>query len=111
MALYFCAMYGLGGAFGPPVTGTLSAHFTERAAIEAGVDLDNLEGSARYAALEPYRGRGINDAMYALPAVGLALTVALFLGASTVRRDVDRLHRWMSETAESEAANNQGPTT
>jgi hypothetical protein len=32
------------------------------------------------------------------------LAVTLFLGATTVRRDVDRLHRWMRESAEAEAA-------
>jgi MFS family permease len=104
MALYFCAMYAFGGAAGPVATGYLGEYFTERAAIEAGVELETLEPTARFAALEPYRARGISDAMYVLPVICTALAVTLFLGATTVRRDVDRLHRWMRESAEAEAA-------
>jgi predicted MFS family arabinose efflux permease len=104
MALYFFAMYLIGGAAGPVVTGYMSEHFTTRAAIESGVALESLEGTERYAALEPYRGRGISDAMHVLPIVGIVLTMALFLGASTVGRDVDKLHRWMRECADAEPA-------
>jgi MFS family permease len=104
MALYFCAMYAFGGAAGPVATGYLSEHFTERAAIESGIDLDNLQGTERYAALEPYRARGIGDAMYVLPIVGIALAVALYLGATTVKGDVDKLHHWMRESAAAHAA-------
>jgi hypothetical protein len=111
MALYFCAMYAFGGAAGPVATGYLSEHYTERAAIEAGVDLDSLEGTARYEALEPYRARGISDAMYVLPGICIALAVTLFLGATTVNRDVDRLHRWMRESTDAEAADSQPTTT
>jgi MFS family permease len=111
MALYFCAMYAFGGAAGPVATGYLSEHYTERAAIEAGVDLDSLEGTARYEALEPYRARGISDAMYVLPGICIALAVTLFLGATTVNRDVDRLHRWMRESTDAEAADSQPNTT
>jgi MFS family permease len=102
MALYFCAMYLIGGAAGPVATGYLSEHFTERAAIADGIDLDSLEGSSRYQAIEPYRARGISDAMYALPLIGLVLAGSLFLGATTVRRDVDRLHQWMRENAQAD---------
>jgi MFS family permease len=102
MALYFCAMYAFGGAAGPVVTGYLSEHFTQSAATAAGVDFQNLEGAERQKALEPYRGTGISSAMYVLPILGAVLAVSLFLGATTVKRDVDKLHRWMRETAEAE---------
>src|SRR5439155_26212275 len=46
MALYFLAMYLLGGSFGPLLTGMASDHFTAAAAREAGAA---LAGS-----LEPY---------------------------------------------------------
>jgi MFS family permease len=104
MALYFCAMYAFGGAAGPVVTGYLSEHFTQSAATAAGVDFQSLEGASRQQALEPYRGRGISSAMYVLPILGSMLAVSLFLGATTVKRDVDKLHRWMHETAEADAA-------
>jgi MFS family permease len=100
MALYFCAMYAFGGAAGPVATGYLSEYFTNRAVAEAGVDLEGLEGSARYDAIEPYRAKGISDAMYVLPVLCVALAGSLYLGATTVRRDVDKLHRWMRESAQ-----------
>lgn len=104
MAIYFCAMYAFGGAAGPVATGYLSEFFTQRAVARAGVDLQGLEGTARYEAIEPYRAQGISDAMYVLPVIGIALAGSLFLGATTVRRDVDKLHRWMRESAAAEAA-------
>jgi MFS family permease len=104
MALYFCAMYALGGALGPVGMGYLSEYFTERAAASAGVDFETLEGAQLYKALEPYRPNGIRDAMYVLPAIGVVLAGTLYLGATTVRRDVDKLHRWMRESAQAEAA-------
>ena len=43
MALYFCAMYALGGALGSPVIGHLSDHFAYEAAAAEGVTLDGLD--------------------------------------------------------------------
>ncbi len=104
MALYFCAMYAFGGAAGPIATGVLSEYFTNRAAVNAGVEFEGLDSAAAYAALEPHRAEGISTAMYVLPAVASVLALSLFAGATTVRRDVDRLHKWMRETAEADAA-------
>ncbi len=97
-------MYALGGALGPVGMGYLSEYFTERAATTAGIDWQTLDSVQQYKALEPYRPHGIRDAMYALPAIGVVLAGTLYLGAMTVRRDVDKLHRWMRESAEAEAA-------
>ncbi|MEX0677363.1 MAG: MFS transporter [Pirellulales bacterium] len=104
MALYFCAMYAFGGAAGPVATGYLSEYFTNRAVTNAGVNLEGLEGTALYEAIEPYRAIGISSAMYVLPIFCVALAVTLYLGATTVRRDVDKLHRWMRESAAAEEA-------
>ncbi len=107
MALYFCAMYALGGALGPIGTGLLSDYFAQRAAVSAGVEFEGLSDDARAEALEPYRAVGIGRAMYALPIICAALAVSLFAGASTVKKDVDRLHAWMHEAAQAEAASGE----
>jgi len=62
MAIYFFAMYVVGGSFGPIVTGFLSDHYTEKAAAAAGV----VDLSSKIA-LEPFRGEGLHSAMYIIP--------------------------------------------
>jgi MFS family permease len=100
MALYFCAMYAFGGALGPTVIGSTSDYFAHSAAVEAGVQLEGLDKMDRQKALEPYRGYGLNTALYALPLVSLLLAGSLFAGARTVNRDVENLQRWMRETTQ-----------
>jgi MFS family permease len=95
MALYFFAMYLFGGALGPIGIGYMSDQFVASAAQESGIDLTGLDHTARQKALEPYRGIGIQKAMYALPTVCLILALVLFAGARSVPGDVDRLHDWM----------------
>jgi MFS family permease len=99
MAVYFCFMYLFGGAFGPPVFGTLSDHFTQSAAIAADVQLEGLEKTDLQKALEPHRPQGIQSAMYVLPLVSLLLAITLFGASRTVIKDSERLQRWMRETA------------
>jgi MFS family permease len=105
MALYFCAMYAFGGALGPTVIGRTSDTFAQQAAIESGVDLDALQGDkvAIQKALEPFRGRGLNMALYALPIMNVLLAISLFAGSRTVSRDAENLQRWMRESTESAA--------
>lgn len=99
MALYFFAMYVLGASLGPLGTGLASDFFTKRAAAAAGVT------DFRQQALEPFRAEGLHSAMYLIPALGVVLTLVLLAGARTVGRDMERLQRWMRETAaESTAA-------
>ncbi|MGD9720651.1 MAG: spinster family MFS transporter [Pirellulales bacterium] len=100
MALYFCAMYLFGGALGPIGIGYMSDHFVASAAQEDGIDLTNLDAVAKQKALEPYRGTGIQSAMFALPTVCLILALVLFAGARSVPGDVDKLHTWMREHSE-----------
>ncbi len=76
MALYFFAMYVLGGSFGPIVTGMTSDFFTRRAAAGA--------------ALEPFRGEGLHAAMYLIPVLSALLTLVLFAGSTTVARDMEK---------------------
>lgn len=75
MSVYFLAMYVLGGALGPWALGLLSDYFTRRAAALAGVT-----GSTS-AALEPFRGAGLQSAMYIVPIMCLALAAVMFLAS------------------------------
>jgi len=90
MALYFFAMYMLGGAFGPLIVGALSDHFAHGAMIEAGAG----------AMAEGFKAEGLHRALlYAVPLVSLVLSFVLFAGARTVRADMEKLQRWMRESA------------
>ncbi|HVU88765.1 MAG TPA: MFS transporter [Pirellulales bacterium] len=104
MALYFCAMYALGGALGPVGFGKLSQHFTTQAALDAGVSLAGKTKVEIFDALAPFAGQGIHQAMYVMPLVNLVLAVVLFLGTRTVAADAERLQKWMREAAEEDAA-------
>jgi MFS family permease len=93
MALYFFAMYVLGASLGPVGTGLASDYFTSQAASAAGVvDLTRE-------ALEPFRAEGLHSAMYIIPGLGVLLTIVLFAGSRTVTRDMEKLQRWMRESA------------
>ncbi|MBI3836375.1 MAG: MFS transporter [Planctomycetia bacterium] len=99
MALYFCAMYAFGGALGPTVIGKSSDYFAHRAAVIDGVNLEGLDKTAELKSLEPYRGEGLNTALYALPVTSLLLALTLFAGARTVTRDAENLQTWMRESS------------
>ncbi|MBI2823484.1 MAG: MFS transporter [Planctomycetia bacterium] len=100
MALYFCAMYALGGALGPVGFGRISDFFARRAAENGGVSLTGLSGADLVNALKPFAAEGIHNAMYVLPLVNLILAVVLIAGSRTVAADHERLQRWMRETAD-----------
>jgi predicted MFS family arabinose efflux permease len=85
MAVYFLAMYVLGAAFGPVVTGLLSDRLTLRAARAAGV----LGGDA--AALEPFRAAGLHAALLVVPALALVMAAILWAASRTIDRDTQRL--------------------
>jgi predicted MFS family arabinose efflux permease len=93
MAVYFFAMYVLGASFGPYGTGLLSDLFTRNAATAAGV-LETTQS-----ALEPFRAEGLHTAMYAIPILGILLTLVLLAGSRTVAKDIDRLQAWMKESS------------
>lgn len=82
MAVYFFAMYLLGGALGPYLTGMLSDFFTRRAATAAGV-IEMTQAS-----LEPFRAQGLHTAMFAIPVLVLALAYVLFAGSRAAAREI-----------------------
>jgi len=100
MALYFCAMYALGGALGPYGFGLISDFCTKAQATAAGVDVTAYTGKELYEVLKPYMAAGIHDAMFVLPVVNAVLAVVLLAGSRTVKRDSERLQKWMKETSE-----------
>ncbi len=99
MALYFAAMYALGGAAGDPTIGFLSDRFAHSAAVADGVKLEGLDRTAVQTALEPFRAVGLNKALYALPIVSLLLAGSLFAASRSVTGDMDKLQSWMRETS------------
>ena len=83
MALYFFAMYVLGGSFGTTILGWLSDLFARRAMEQAGATV-----------MEPaFRAAGLHSAFYVVPVVSLLLTLVLLAGARTVANDMDKLQR------------------
>jgi predicted MFS family arabinose efflux permease len=93
MATYFCAMYLLGASLGPIAMGKLSDHFTLAAAQAAGVT------DVSIAALEPFKGAGLHQAMYVIPILNVVLTGCMLIAARTVPRDIAKLQTWMRDSA------------
>jgi MFS family permease len=89
MALYFFAMYVLGGSFGTSILGMLSDHYARRAMTEAGAS----------AMTEAFRAEGLHSAFYVVPLVSLVLAIVLYAGSRTVAKDMEKLQRWMRELA------------
>jgi MFS family permease len=101
MALYFLAMYALGGSYGPVLAGKLSDHFAKQAMAAAGANALN----------EHFRAVGLHSAMYMIPVCSVLLTVFVLCAARAVPRDLSGLQAHMSspghplvETKESEAS-------
>ena len=81
MALYFLAMYVLGGSYGPVLTGKLSDHFARLAIAAAGASTIN----------EHFRAVGLHSALYIIPAGSVLLSVILLCAARTVPIDMNAL--------------------
>ncbi len=86
MAVYFFAMYVLGGCLGPLGTGMLSDYFARRAMTNAGAT----------EMTEAFKATGLHHAMHSIPIFCLLLAVVLFAASRTVTRDVHRLKAWQS---------------
>lgn len=86
MAIYFCAMYLLGGSFGPVITGKLSDHYA-RAAMAAASQTTITEAS---------RAAGLHSAMYVVPICILGVAAVLLAASITVARDMRNLQAWMA---------------
>jgi len=91
MALYFFAMYVLGGSLGPVGTGMLSDHFAKKAMAVAGETVMN----------EQFKAAGLHSAMYVIPLLCAVLAVLLFAASRTVSADMEKLRRWLREQAAS----------
>jgi MFS family permease len=89
MGLYFLAMYFLGAAAGPVITGWLSDRYS-RSAAAAENTLPFISDSAR--------ATGLHDAMYIIPTLAAVLVVVLFAASRTVTRDYQNLQRWIVAT-------------
>ena len=86
MALYFFAMYVLGGSFGTSIVGMLSDHYARQAMTNAGV---NAVGVAVIP--EQFKAAGLHSAFYAVPLVSLMLAVVLWMASRTVAADMKKL--------------------
>jgi MFS family permease len=93
MALYFFAMYVLGASLGPVGMGFLSSYFTRLAASNAGVT------ETTFQALRPFAAQGLHSALFVVPVLGVLLGIVLFAASRTVARDMEKLQRWMRESA------------
>jgi MFS family permease len=93
MGLYFLAMYFLGAALGPVVMGGLSDHFAERAKAARGGSVIS----------EWDKAVGLHDALFIVPAFAAILVVVLFAASRSVRKDYEKLQRWIAETSSATA--------
>ena len=94
MALYFFAMYMLGGSFGPLLTGKLSDFYAGRAMAAAGAHIMS----------EPFRAAGLHSAMYVIPACSLILFAVLLAASRMVAADMHDLQSWMNNPSAQVAA-------
>jgi predicted MFS family arabinose efflux permease len=118
MGVYFCAMYLLGGALGPILTGKLSgflkSRFEEGLGLPPAAELAGAFGVHQFltgfptmasipaiqAAKADYgRSMGLHAAMYLIPTLNVLLVVVLFIGSRTVKKDYENLHKWMQTRA------------
>ena len=78
VAIYFCAMYVFGAAFGTLGLGMLSDHFAHRAMADAGAG----------AMTETFKASGLHSAMYVIPALAVMAALVLFAASRTVEADI-----------------------
>jgi MFS family permease len=78
IAIYFFAMYVLGGSFGPYGLGMLSDHFAQRAMHDARASTMT----------EAFKASGLHSAMYIIPALAVLASLVLFAASRTVEGDI-----------------------
>jgi MFS family permease len=91
MALYFFAMYVVGGAFGPKVTGKVADVLARRAMVEAGVS------ASTFPVPDQFREIGLHQAFYIVPALCAGLGIVLFAASRTVASDMRKLTDWYEQ--------------
>lgn len=94
MALYFFAMYVLGGAFGSKVVGMLSDKFALKAAANAGLIFESVKQVPA-----EFRAIGLHQAFYSAPVISFLLALVLFAGARTVAGDMEKLQQRLRAAA------------
>jgi MFS family permease len=87
MAIYFFAMYLLGGSAGPVLTGKLSDYFARLAMTTAGAS----------SITDPFRAVGLHSAMYVIPVCSFILSLVLFAATCRVSKDMSALQMWMAQ--------------
>lgn len=93
MALFFAALYLLGGGLGPVVVGLLSDRFAETARLAAGApDMQ-----------EAFKAAGLHDALYVIPVALLLTTVFLFQASRCFVADARRMQEGLREESEGAA--------
>ena len=83
-ALYFAAMYLLGGALGPVVVGALSDHLAQAAMAAAGAS-----------DLAPFKAQGLHDSLFLIPWAFLLTALFVFLAARSFPADAAKMKREM----------------
>jgi hypothetical protein len=85
--------------------GFLSNYFTRRAALAAAVADSSFQG------LRPFAAEGLHSASYVIPALCVALGLVLFAASRMVAQDMEKLERWMRESAGSQTQYSQEEST
>jgi MFS family permease len=101
MALYFFAMYLVGGAFGPTVTGKLGDFLAARAMAAAGVAVTTRPVP------DQFREIGLHQAFYVVPALCAALGIVLLAASRTVASDMRKLTDWYEQAERVQVAEPQ----
>lgn len=79
MAFYFMVMYLGGASFGPLITGNLSDRMARRAALAAGSST----------VTESFKAVGLQQAMFIIPTLAIALALVLYAGSRTIAQDME----------------------
>jgi hypothetical protein len=58
-----------------------------------------MTGAGATAMTEAFKAEGLHNAFYVVPLVSLILAAVLYAGSRTVAKDMDKLQRWMRESA------------
>ena len=81
MAFYFMAMYLGGASFGSVITGNLSDRMARNAATAAGFSVIT----------EAAKATGLQQAMFIIPVMAIALALVLYAGSRTIDGDMRRV--------------------
>jgi len=95
MALFFAALYLLGGGLGPIAVGLLSDHYAQVAMLAAGMNVMN----------ETFKAQGLHGAMLLIPAALLVTMFALLMASRFFVADANAMRRGLGNSDDRRAAN------